>query len=67
MKVFLPNVDKQGKQALWRMSTDVSVSRLTVKDSNSIQAQEKLHNTKDMMFFFNKPPKWNERKCRRCW
>ena len=25
MKVFLPNVDANGKQALWRMTTDVSV------------------------------------------
>jgi hypothetical protein len=24
MKVFLPNVDAKGKQALWRQTTDVS-------------------------------------------
>lgn len=27
-----------------------------------MQEQFKVNNTENMMFFFNKPPKWNERK-----
>ena len=53
MKVLLPNVDVTGKQAVWK-SADIN---------QSIQEQFKQNNTERIMFFFNKPPKWNECKC----
>ena len=53
MKVLLPNVDANQRQFVWKSS-----------DSNyTIQEQFKQNNTENIMFFFNKPPKWNECKC----
>jgi hypothetical protein len=50
MKVLLPNVDLQGNQAVWK----------SADPAQSIQEQFKINNTERIMFFFNKPPKWNE-------
>jgi len=50
MKVLLPNVDLDGNQAVWKSSDP----------GQSIQEQFKINNTERIMFFFNKPPKWNE-------
>jgi tubby-related protein 1 len=50
MKVLLPNVDLQGQQHSWR----------PLDNEHTIQEQFKINNTENIMFFFNKPPKWNE-------
>lgn len=50
MKVLLPMVDVHGQQHVWQ-SPD---------KNQSIQEQFKINNTERIMFFFNKPPKWNE-------
>ena len=52
MKVLLPNVDAQNRQFVWK-SSDAHYT---------IQEQFKQNNTENIMFFFNKPPKWNECK-----
>lgn len=63
MKVLLPNVDLQGHQHIWR-PTDVSfqLTRFSLQATETMQEQFKVNNTENMMFFFNKPPKWNECK-----
>jgi len=50
MKVLLPNVDNAGLQHVWR----------SFDPNYNITDQFKANNTENIMFFFNKPPKWNE-------
>ena len=52
MKVLLPMVDVNGHQTVWR----------SADKNQTIQEQFKINNTERIMFFFNKPPKWNECK-----
>jgi len=51
MKVLLPMVSKDGEQLIW---PDTEV------ETDTIQGKMALNETEDVMFFFNKPPKWNE-------
>lgn len=50
MKVLLPMVDVHGQQSHWR----------SADKNQTIQEQFKINNTERIMFFFNKPPKWND-------
>ena len=51
MKVLLPMVNRDGQELPW---PDTEVEK------NTIQGKFADNVTKDIMFFFNKPPKWNE-------
>lgn len=51
MKVLMPMVNREGQELIW---PDTEV----VKDS--IQGKFDNNETENIMFFFNKPPKWNE-------
>ena len=51
MKVLLPMVNRDGEEIYWPD---------TEKEHESIQGKFAANETEDIMFFFNKPPKWNE-------
>ena len=51
MKVLLPMVDRDGSELNW-IDTE--------QEADTIQAKFTNDETEDIMFFFNKPPKWNE-------
>jgi tubby-related protein 1 len=51
MKVLLPMVSRDGEEISW---PDTEV------DGQTIQGKFAANETDDIMFFFNKPPKWNE-------
>lgn len=51
MKVLLPMVSREGKEMQW-LDTEV--------EKDTIQGKFADNKTEDIMFFFNKPPKWNE-------
>lgn len=51
MKVLLPMVNRDGQELPW---PDTEVEK------NTIQGKFADNETEDVMFFFNKPPKWNE-------
>lgn len=51
MKVLLPMVNREGEELYWPD---------TENDAESIQGKFAANETEDIMFFFNKPPKWNE-------
>ena len=51
MKVLLPMVNRDGQEMFWP-DTEVVAETIQGKFDNN--------DTKDIMFFFNKPPKWNE-------
>lgn len=51
MKVLLPMVNRDGQELSW---PDTEVEK------NTIQGKFADNETEDVMFFFNKPPKWNE-------
>ena len=51
MKVLLPMVNRDGQEIFWP-DTEVVAETIQGKFDNN--------DTKDIMFFFNKPPKWNE-------
>lgn len=62
MKVLLPRVNRDARQVEWK-STDVIFSWLLILQKNlTISQQYKDGNMENLMFFFNKPPKWNECK-----
>ena len=50
MKVLLPMISRNGDAHLWK----------TKDDKDSISEVFKNGETDNLMFFFNKPPKWNE-------
>ena len=50
MKVLLPMVYRDGNVRLWKAK----------EEKDSISEVFKSGQTEDLMFFFNKPPKWNE-------
>jgi len=51
MKVLLPMVNRDGAELVWYDHEDVKTK---------IQGKFDDNQTEDIMFFFNKPPKWNE-------
>jgi tubby-related protein 1 len=51
MKVLLPMVNRDGEEIMWPD---------TEGENNTIQGKFAQNDVKDIMFFFNKPPKWNE-------
>jgi tubby-related protein 1 len=51
MKVLLPMVNREGEQIYWPD---------TENEPESVQGKFAANETEDIMFFFNKPPKWNE-------
>ena len=51
MKVLLPMVSKDGEEVQWPD---------TEHEGDTIQSKFAQNDTEDIMFFFNKPPKWNE-------
>lgn len=51
MKVLLPMVNRDGAELVWYDQEDVKTK---------IQGKFDDNQTEDIMFFFNKPPKWNE-------
>lgn len=51
MKVLLPMVNRDGQEMAW---ADTEVEK------DTIQGKFADNETEDIMFFFNKPPKWNE-------
>ena len=51
MKVLLPMVNRDGEALKW---PDTEIEK------DSIQGKFSNGETKNVMFFFNKPPKWNE-------
>jgi len=51
MKVLLPMVNREGEEKYWQD---------TELENESIQGMFAANQTEDIMFFFNKPPKWNE-------
>ena len=51
MKVLLPMVNRDGQELQW-FDTDEANKKIQGKFDNN--------ETSDIMFFFNKPPKWNE-------
>lgn len=51
MKVLLPMVNREGQEMNW---PDTEVEK------DTIQGKFADNETEDIMFFFNKPPKWNE-------
>ena len=50
-KVLLPMVDRDGQQMGWPDTED---------EKKTIQGKFGNKQKEDIMFFFNKPPKWNE-------
>lgn len=51
MKVLLPMVNRDGAELVWYDQEDAKTK---------IQGKFDDNQTEDIMFFFNKPPKWNE-------
>ena len=51
MKVLLPMVNREGQDMIWPD---------TELEKDTIQGKFADNDTEDIMFFFNKPPKWNE-------
>lgn len=51
MKVLLPMVNRDGQELFWPD---------TEQHADTIQGKFDNNDAKDIMFFFNKPPKWNE-------
>jgi len=51
MKVLLPMVNREGEEKYWQDGE---------QEGESIQGMFAANQTEDIMFFFNKPPKWNE-------
>ena len=51
MKVLLPMVNRDGEEMVW---PDTEV------EADTIQGKFAAQEFEDIMFFFNKPPKWNE-------
>lgn len=51
MKVLLPMVNRDGQEMKW---PDTEI------ESETIQGKFADNKTEEIMFFFNKPPKWNE-------
>lgn len=51
MKVLLPMVNRDGQEMFWPD---------TETHAETIQGKFENNDSKDIMFFFNKPPKWNE-------
>ncbi len=51
MKVLLPMVNRDGEEIMWPD---------TEGENSTIQGKFAQNDVKDIMFFFNKPPKWNE-------
>jgi tubby and related proteins len=51
MKVLLPMVDRDGAEYVW---PDTEI------EANTISGKFAANETENIMFFFNKPPKWNE-------
>lgn len=51
MKVLLPMVNRDGADLVWYDHED---------PKTKIQGKFDDNQTEDIMFFFNKPPKWNE-------
>jgi tubby-related protein 1 len=51
MKVLLPMVNRDGQELVWPDQEN---------EKNTIQGKFADNETEDIMFFFNKPPKWNE-------
>jgi tubby-related protein 1 len=51
MKVLLPMVNRDGEELYWPD---------TENENESIHGKFAANETEDIMFFFNKPPKWNE-------
>ena len=51
MKVLMPMVSRHGEEMHW-MDTE--------NEAETIQGKFAANETEDIMFFFNKPPKWNE-------
>ena len=51
MKVLMPMVQRDGTELIWPDS-DV--------EKETIQGKFADNDTENIMFFFNKPPKWNE-------
>ena len=51
MKVLMPMVSRDGEEYFW---PDSEV------EADSIQGKFAANETENLMFFFNKPPKWNE-------
>ena len=51
MKVLLPMVNRDGQEMAWG---DTEIEKET------IQGKFADNETENIMFFFNKPPKWNE-------
>jgi len=50
MKVLLPKVNREQQQYPWQ----------SLDKTYTIADQYKSGNVENLMFFFNKPPKWNE-------
>ena len=55
MKVLLPMVSREGEELYW---PDTEVESESIHGKFAAHTGTKL--PKDIMFFFNKPPKWNE-------
>ena len=51
MKVLLPMVSREGKEKIWPD---------TENEKETIQGKFADNKNEEIMFFFNKPPKWNE-------
>ena len=51
MKVLLPMVNREGEEFYWPD---------TENEMDSIHSKFGANDTENIMFFFNKPPKWNE-------
>ena len=51
MKVLLPMVQRDGQEMSWPD---------TENEPDTIQGKCAANETEDIMFYFNKPPKWNE-------
>lgn len=51
MKVLLPMVSREGEELVWPD---------TENEKETIQGKFGDSQAEDIMFFFNKPPKWNE-------
>ena len=62
MKVVLPAVDKEGKQYGWQSMDVSSLLLIGIQKNYTLIEQFKSGNMDNLMFFYNKPPKWNECK-----
>ena len=51
MKVLFPMVNRDGQELVWHDAED---------PRTKIQGKFDNNETSDVIFFFNKPPKWNE-------